>query len=322
MALLTPLVLGACQREAEPGHDAPPVPAPSALRGPTGPLGDEARAAALRGIEYLIGKRPEMSPDWSTSIFGTLYKIAPDEALAERVHAIFEQALREPQAALPSDPDSPELLDPRRLQPLLNELWRRKLLGEPWQREAAALQALVEEHEEALWKVLLPGHQLLFLDLFRRVDIPTRRSQADVEDELRRLWSQGAPKSLLVSIPFMYGVTHVFYAGSGYFETRLDPARYATEIEIMDRALSRYLRKFPANTNFVDISAEILASRRLLGLPENATSRAMTRLLLERQNPDGSWLTPKGFQDYHATAAAIHAFLEYPPEFRRLEPGG
>jgi hypothetical protein len=57
----------------------------------------------------------------------------------------------------------------------------------------------------------------------------------------------------------------------------------------------------------------------VLGLPESDASRAITSLLLERQNPDGSWLTPKGFQDYHATAAAVHAFLEHPAEFRRLD---
>jgi hypothetical protein len=86
--------------------------------------------------------------------------------------------------------------------------------------------------------------------------------------------------------------------------------------------MERYARRFPRNTHFVDISGEILAARRLMGLPETAASRALTRVLLRLQHPDGSWLRPKGFQDIHATASIVHGFLEWPGEFRRLPEGG
>jgi hypothetical protein len=260
-----------------------------------------------------------MPPEWSTSIFARLYRIVPTEPLAESMRSMLDDALQEPQARIPADLRAPELLDPEQLRPVLNELWRRRLTGAPWEAESAALRSLLEEREDELWEAVALNHQFVFLHLLERVDIHTRRTQDDVTQELRAIWRHRDQEELLLDIAFMYAITHVFYAGSGYFQHRMDPAPYAVEIDILDRALDRYVEDFPRNSNFVDISAEILASRRLLGLPDSEASLAMTRLLLERQKPNGSWLRPVGFQDYHATASAVHAFIKYPPEFRRLE---
>ena len=306
---------GEPNRSGVPGTQAPPSgDAVQALR-------DEARLAALRGVAYLVRKRRQMPPEWSTSIFARLYRIAPTEGLAGSMRSMLDEALREPQGPIPPDLHSAELLDPKLLRGVLNELWRRRLMGLPWEAEGAALRSLLEEKEEDLWRAVALNHQFVFLHLLERIDIHTRRTQDDVARELRGIWFGGDQEALLLDVAFMYAITHVFYAGSGYFQSRMDPVRYPVEIDILKRALGRYVQDFPTNSNFVDISAEILASRRLLGLPDSEASLAMTRLLLERQKPNGSWLKPVGFQDYHATASAVHAFIQYPPEFRHLEPG-
>lgn len=309
LALLA--AIASCGREATP--PAPDTPEARALRA-------QSRLAGLRGVAWLESKRERMPPEWGVSIFVNLYRIAPNEEMAQRFRAALDEALRDPQGEVPSELDAPTLLEPDRLRPLLNELWRRRLSAAPWERDAAALRALVEQNEGQLWAGLGLNHQLPFLHMLHRVDIRPHRTYADIQRELRAFWEAGDADALLLNAPFMYAITHIFYAGSGYFQTRMDPSHYDLEIEIMDRALARYTETFPRNSNFVDISAEILTSRRLLGLPETEASRAITRRLLRLQHTDGSWLRPKGFQDYHATASAVHAFLEYPAEFRRLEP--
>jgi hypothetical protein len=186
----------------------------------------------------------------------------------------------------------------------------------------AQLQSLLREREEELWTPMAIGDQLVTLHLLHRLGIQTRLSVDDIMAELRWLWGVGDQDALLLDVAFMYAVTHIFYVGSGYFQERLDPERYPNEIALFDRALESYARSFPENANFVDISGEILASRRLLGLPETGASRALIRELLRRQKPDGSWLVPRGFQDVHATASVVHGVIDWPAEFRRLTPPG
>jgi hypothetical protein len=278
-------------------------------------------AAAMRGVAYLIRNSADMAPPWRLSIFGGLYKLAPDERLAARSRALVEETLREPIAEIPEDFASTDWARPRVLRPVLLELWRRRLTGAPWRPQATALGAAFAAREDRFWASLSPARQLVFIDMLERVGIGAKRSREDVRADLLDRWAKGDQEALLLDTGFIVGVTHIFYSGSRYFERWLDPADHVTEIEIFDRAMLRYLERFPSDPFFVDLAGEILTSRRLLRLEHSKTSRAFSRLLQGRQNPNGSWRRPGGNRDHHSTYAAVSALISLPGSFRPLEEG-
>lgn len=312
-ALVLLLLAPACRRGDEP--------APRETEASLAALRAETLAAAGRGIEYLVARIPGLPPEWAISTTTLLYRIAPDEELALRLRTLLDAALERPVLAeLPADLASPALLDEKRLRPVLGELWRRQLIGASWRTEAETLGAFLRGREHDLWASTGLAQQLVLLDWLHRIGIETQLRSDDVVAEIRWMWGVGDTSGLVRDPAFMYAATHVVYTRSGYFQRRPDPAQHRQEIEIFDRALESYARDFPENSNFVDIAGEVLASRKLLGLPETAAGRAVTRALLARQNPDGSWLVPRGFQAVHATASVVHGFVDPPAEFRRLEP--
>jgi len=314
--LAAPLSGLASQPAAAPAADSAPAESSGAAVRTTPAPRSARQAAAMRGVDYFIELGDSMPPNWRASIFATLYRIVPDERYAKRILSILDAVEAEPMAELPTDLTSPTLLRAARLRPVLLELWRRKQTGGEWEKQVATLRTLVGKHEQDLWSSMRLTQQLVFMHSLNRLGIQTQRTSRDVARELRERWSGEPQGKLLLDRHFMFAVTHIFYVDSEYHQKRLDPAGYAGEIEILNRALHRYVRAFPSDRIFIDIAAEVLVSRRLLGLPQTATSRVLTRMLLERQNANGSWGTSKGFSAYHSTTTVVEALIDYPAEFR------
>jgi len=281
---------------------------------------NDVYAAALRASRYLLGAAPEMDPAWRALSFARLYKIAPTEELANQFKSVFDDTISRPVGYVPDRLNSPRLLDTRALRPILVELWRRQMAGEPWQESAAALEALFAEHEAEFWSPIKATQQLVFLYLFGVNNIETKRSVRDVAKELRERWVTGDPEQLVFDIHFMYGVTHVVYVDSGYADRWLDPADYETEIEILETAIAHFAVDFPTDPTAIDLSFELIAARRFLQLPESGEARKLKDRLLLLQDESGSWRPGNRNNTVHATREAVHALGEFPQEFRRLEP--
>jgi hypothetical protein len=162
--LLLSVTLGACRGEGESAPDGAEEirTGPSentASDAPTSPGENpyaaamervnpgEEYAAALRATKCLIDAAPKLDQQWSVSTFNRLYKIAPTEELARRIRGLFDEAMASPITDVPERLDSPQLLEARELRPIVIELWRRKMTGAAWKKPAAALEALLIEHE-------------------------------------------------------------------------------------------------------------------------------------------------------------------------------
>jgi len=283
--LLLSVFLGACRGEDERAPDGAEESRTgssenTASDDPTAP-GESPYAAALRATKYLVDAAPKLDQQWNVSTFNRLYKIAPTEELARRIKGLFDEAMASPIADVPERLDSPQLLEAHELRPIVIELWRRKMTGAAWKEPAAAIEALLVEHEDEFWPPILWTQQLVFFHLFHRIGIETRRTKEDVARELRALWANGDRERLVLDIAFMYPVTHVIYVDTGYGDRLLDPADYPIEIEILDTALAHYAAKFPINSMFIHLAFEILTTRRFLQLPETHEACAVkARLLL------------------------------------------
>lgn len=335
--LLLSLLLGACQGEDE---DAPakaeeartPSSENTASDNSTSPdedlyaaamegvIPNEEYAAALRATKFLIDAAPKLDQQWGVTTFDRLYKIAPTEALARRIKGVFDEAMARPMAHVPDRLDSPQLLEARALQPILIELWRRKMTGAAWKESAAAIEAFLVEHEDEFWPPIMSTQQLVFLHLFQRIGIETRRTKEDIARVLRERWANEDRERLVLDITFMYPVTHVIYVDTGYGDRFLEPADYPIEAEILDTALAHYASEFPINPMFIHLAFEVLTSRRFLQLPETGEARAMKGKLLLLQDESGSWRPGSGNDTIHATREAVHALGRFPRELRRLEP--
>jgi hypothetical protein len=282
------------------------------------PLAERRDAAARRGIEWLFARKDAMGPDWAFATFSYLYPVVRDPTLAKRCLASLAESSRVPIAELPAEFRDPELLRLPRLRPIVAELLRRKRAGEPHEEAVLALEALLLQHQEEFWRSAPLLQQLTFLHSFSVLGIESQRSFDDVVQEIRARWARGDPERLLGDARFMLALTHVFYTASGYMTRHPDPAAFGPEIEMLRRALRRYLSgSVPPQRHFLDIQAEVLFALELLRVPEDDDMRAMAERLLELQNADGSWGEDAGNHREHATLVAVQALIDHPDAFRR-----
>jgi len=112
----------------------------------------------------------------------------------------------------------------------------------------------------------------------------------------------------------MFGLTHVIYTTSGYFDHAFEPGSFAIEAEIFERAVALYADALPTNPFSLDVAGEVLASRKILGLPPTDATRALTKNRIDRQAPDGSWGRKQLLHNVHATAVILHALLDFPKQ--------
>jgi hypothetical protein len=282
------------------------------------PLAARRIAAARGGIEWLLGQREAMSPEWAYAVFLTLVPIAPDAALADACRERLDAAARTAFAALPERWSDPTLIEAATLRPIVAELLRRQRVGAPWRREALGLEALVQPRAAEFWGGLAPAQQAAFLYGFSALGIEAGRTLGDTASLLRLRWRTNDHARLLGHAPFVYGVTHVLYTASRYFERFPDPQTFDLERGILREALWHYLAAPPPKERiFLDLQAEILVGLRLLRTPEDDDMRAMSERLLALQSPDRSWGEESGNHRFHATGVAVQALLDYPEEFRR-----
>lgn len=314
--MLVPLIfagLSACADE-EAKTDEQQRPRPVATQA-TSPNTKDVQQTAERGIDYLLSRADTIPPAWKFSLFGTLAKFTSSSANLEAIGSIANQGQGEPVIALKTPLKKNDLRWPRHLQKIMAELIRRQANDEPWQEPATQLQGLLVDHEDMLFAELAPTQAIVFLYQFEQLGIKTRRTSSDVAASLRGRWKVEDRSKLLQEAAFMFGVTHVIYTASGYFDRALEPASFATEAEIFERAVALYADALPANPFFLDVAGEVLASRKILGLPPTDATRALIKNLMDRQAPDGSWGQKQFLHDVHATAVILHALLDFPKQF-------
>ena len=282
------------------------------------PLAARRAAAARRGLAWLLDQREAMSPDWAYAVFLTLVPIAPDAALADACRERLDAASRTAFAGLPERWSDPTLLEAATLRPIVAELLRRQRVGATWRGEATGLEAFLRPRAAAFWGGLAPAQQAAFLYGFSALGIDPGWTLGDTASLLRLRWRTNDHARLLGHAPFVFGVTHVLYAASRYFERFPDPQTFALEQGILREALWHYLAAPPPQERiFLDLQAEILVGLRLLRTPEDDDMRAMSERLLALQRPDQSWGEEVGNHRFHATGVAVQALLDYPEEFRR-----
>jgi hypothetical protein len=314
--ILLPLIfagLSACADE-EAKTDELQRPRPIATQ-PTSPNTTSIQQTAERAIDYLLNRADTIPPAWKFSMFGTLAKLTSSSAHLEAIESIANQGQNEPAVALKTPLKKNDLHWPKHFQEIIVELIRRQANGEPWRAPAAQVQGLLVDHEDIFFTELAPTQAIVFLYQFEQLGIKTRRTASDVAASLRGRWEVEDRSKLLQEETFMFGVTHVIYTASGYFDHALEPASFATEAEIFERAVALYADDLPTNPFFLDVAGEVLASRKILGLPPTDETRALIKQLMARQAPDGSWGRKQFLHDVHATVAILHALLDFPEQF-------
>jgi len=291
--------------------------APARGRASSDPDAAERAAAARRGIDWLVAHEAEMGPKWAFAIFSYLHPIVADPSLAQTCAALRQKASRAPFLSLDQAFRAPHPLRLATLQPIVAELLRRQWAGEPYEDAALVLQIRLRERAEAFWEHVPLLQQAILLHGFSELGIDAKRTLDDLVAELRTTWIEGDPEVLLVDPGFMFGLTHVFYAASGYFRRYPDAGAFGPELEMLRRALRRYLAApVPDQSYFLDVQAEVLVALALLRAPRDDDVRAMQQRLLGLQRPDGGWGERDGIERYHATVVAVQALLDLPAEFR------
>src|SRR5262245_10158266 len=170
-----------------------------------------------------------MSPDWASSVFSNLIPIAPDATLADACREALDAASRAPFQSLPANLQDPALLEVSTLRGIVAELLRRQRVGEPWQEQARALAPLGRAHAAALQRDAAPAQQAVLLYGFSSLGIDPGWTLADTVRLLRQRWRTNDPERMLGHAPFIFGLTHVLYTASGYFERYPDARAFAPE---------------------------------------------------------------------------------------------
>lgn len=276
----------------------------------------DARAAAERGLAYLIGQFDGMPPTWRLAVFPVLGKLLPEGEAGDRCRALARAALRSPVAELPDAFEPNDLRWPRTFRPQLAELVRRQDLGQPDNERRDRLARAIRDHEDKLLEKLNPTQTLVTLYQLERLGIQTQLSRAEVRDRLRARWRSEPRTPLLANAQFMFGLTHVVLIDSGYFERKLGQAGRDFEVEALEAAVEQYAQGLPPGKMFLDVAAEVLLARRLLGMASSPASQAVVAKLVELQQADGRWGEKRFQHDVHASFVSVAALAEWVDPFR------
>ncbi len=270
-----------------------------------------AQAAAASGVDYLLDRADEMPASWRLEVFTVLSRLLPEGDQQERCHALAREAESIPVVELPPRLVANDLRWPQTIRPVLQELVRRHTTGSSSEPLRSQLAELLVEHEDKFFEKLAPTQQLIVLYQLAQLGIDTRRDHTNVVSQLRDRWTHEPHTALLDDPQFLFGITHVLLVGSAYFERRLDPNDHTLEVEILDEAAQHFAKGIPDKLIFLDIAAEVILARRLLGLPENDATRAVKRQLIALQEADGHWSEQRFQRDLHATLVAVEALTPW-----------
>jgi hypothetical protein len=117
--------------------------------------------------------------------------------------------------------------------------------------------------------------------------------------------------ALAGSTRYVYALTHVVIARSGWFRTRVEPGGLEFAVPILRAAVEQRLEQ-THDVFALDLMAEAVACLALLGEDGDAAVRQARERIVAAQHEDGSWgggegVTPRRI---HPTFNAIVALLE------------
>lgn len=274
-------------------------------------LAERVRAAEA-GVDWMLGHWREMPPGWAYANLSRLSRVVSSGPRAARIdEALREDLARGDHPTLPPIPLDAEIRDPRRLTPILLELQRRRDNDLPWREHAGAIGAMAADDELGFWKSIPLRQRSTVVHLFEELEIATAMHLEAVTEALRQAAAKEDERLLAVKTSYIYAITHVVLARSGYFRQLADPTGLEFTIPVLRGALEYRLAR-PVDVFALDQICEILASLQLLGVPDDAlTERARTQVVA-LQNADGSWGTGDGAarRKIHPTFNAIVGLLD------------
>lgn len=268
--------------------------------------------AADAGVDWMLAHWRDMPPGWAYANLSRLARVVKREPLAAKLDA----ALREDLAsgshlALPDLPLEAPILDPGELMPTLLELLRRRENGLAFSEPAENIGRLAAADDLAFWKSIPLRQRSTVVHLFDALDIPTTMRLEAVTAALRQATLEQEPGGLAMRTAYVYAVTHVVLARSGYFEQRADPSGLEFAIPVLRGAIEYRLSR-PVDVFALDQICEALVSLQLLGVPDDELSERARAQVIALQNEDGSWGTGEGAprRKIHPTFNAIMALLD------------
>ena len=268
--------------------------------------------AADAGVDWMLGHWREMPAGWAYANLSRLSRVISNEPRASQIDAALREDLAQGEhPALPAIPLDPEARDPRRLTPVLLELQRRRDNGLDWRAQADAIGAMASDDELGFWKSIPLRQRSTVVHLFEELGIATAMQLEAVTEALRQGADEDDERLLAVRTSYVYAITHVVLARSGYFRQLADPTGLEFAIPVLRGALEYRLSR-PVDVFALDQICEVLASLQLLGVPDDAlTERARTQVVA-LQNADGSWGTGDGAarRKIHPTFNAIVGLLD------------
>jgi len=279
-------------------------------------LDDQISAAAMAGLEWLLGPEGSGSASSDSSTVNKLYRVVSDEVLAERLLVVGRRVHAEiGRREVPTDLSNRKYLLWGALDPLVKQVIRDRCTGQRSSDDAERLAAHVREHRADL---------VDRLPLNRRIVAAYYLEQAGMDCCNLYESSLSALRAVLEALPsdknlandplLLYAITHVLFTRSSYYDHYLDPKDFEPELAAIRSAASGMAARglHPLD---LDIAAELLICLKLVRAPADATVESLRRQVVAMQNQDGSWGADQG-SGRHATLMATLALVDFAPEFR------
>ena len=283
---------------------------------------EDGHAAALRGIDWMIDNADALPPGWAHPFLSRVSRVVSDPQRSRALEvALARDARSGRHVSVPADLSDPKHLAPARLTPILFELARRRELGIEDGEAFQQLQRLIDTNEAVLIDRLAPMQEVVYAHLFDSLGL---RWSLDIETLIERARGAAAREpveQLAANAQYLYTLTHLVLARSGYLQTAIDPVELDFVPPILERALDLLLtasRESGSDVFSYDLQAEILMSRQLLGAAESEAARRTRGLLIASQARDGRFGPPgrPNRRNAHVTASAIFGLAEHPPRLR------
>ncbi len=277
----------------------------------------DAQMASINGIKWLVAQKDAMSLGFALKSFEKIHRATADVNVRSQMAALITNKLSE----LPTNAPSfdREIQDWYSLKPLVKDLIYLRSQGKPWKEGAARIARLFAERGESV----LPSHGTLSERLvaayqLRQLGVPAETLYTNTLAEIRAQVSGDRQFGGGSDMMRLYAGTHIIFTASGYYRRYLDPAQFAPEVAQFNKALKHIASSAERiEDNWGDLASEILIARKILRLPPDAQSQAVSRRLMAAQNADGSWGSgPLSNGKVHYTALAVLALMEFGSEFQ------
>lgn len=280
---------------------------------------NEAQAAALRGVDWLVANKDRMTLSFALKTFEKIHRVTASEPLRQRMAILIQEKCQ----ALPTNTPSLDLTTPNKydwyeIRPVVMDLIFLKSQGKPWKAEADKLGKLFTQRGDAI----LPSRSTLSERLvaaykLQILGLPTGEIYTNTLAAIRAqgpaVWATDQKPDMAV----LYARTHVVFTASGYYSRYLSPTEFASELECFASALAHFSNWKEMDADWADIASEVLIARKILHQKPNPDSLALSHRLVTMQNKDGSWGWPTfSNTKVHNTYMAIIALIEFAEEFQ------